>query len=569
MRRAFVSVALVVLVVHPGWSSVRATSMAGSQVTGPRGTVTGQPATSGTAVLRGTVVAADTGTPVRRAIVRATSSEPPDNAVATTDDQGRFEIRELLGGRYSISASKAGFVTLGYGQRRPSQGGTQVELAPGQLVEKLAIGLPRGGVITGRVVDDAGEPLAEARVQVLRSQFMPGGRRMLPAGGGDTTDDQGAFRIYGLMPGDYVVSATVRNDTGMMTMPNQRLTSGVEQGFAPTYYPGTPSLSDAERISVGVGQEVSGITFGMTPTRVARISGRVIGGTTGDSDGGFVMVMPDEGVGLGSMMPGGGMVQRDGTFVVNAVPPGRYTLRVQQRASDPDGLAGTVSVVVAGLDLENVVIALQKPGTLGGRIEFEGGPPAGISPGQIHGQPTPLEPMVRTFFFGPPRTNDDFTFSVRGATGPTLLRVFGAPGWYVKAVEAGGEDVTDTPLVLAAGVDVQGVRILLTQTSSSVSGVVRDDRGNAVLDATVVVFPADDTKWTFQSRFIKTARPDTAGRFELRGLPAHAGYRVIALQSLEGMQVFDPEFLSGVRDRAESLALGAGETKALDVRLRQ
>jgi len=569
MRRAFVSVAFVVLVVHPGWSSARATSQAGSQVTGPRGTVTGQPAASGTAVLRGTVVAADTGAPVRRALVRATSSEPPDNGVATTDDQGRFEIRELLGGRYSISASKAGFVTLGYGQRRPNQGGTQVELTPGQVVEKLTIGLPRGGVITGRVVDDAGEPLAEARVQVLRSQFMPGGRRMLPAGGSDTTDDQGAFRIYGLMPGDYVVSATVRNDTGMMTMPNQRLTSAVEQGFAPTYYPGTPSLGDAERISVGVGQEVSGITFGMTPTRVARISGRVIGGTAGNFDSGFVMVMPDDDVGMGYMMPGGGMVQHDGTFVVNAVPPGRYTLRVQQRGSDPDGLAGSVSVVVAGLDLDNVVIVLQKPGMLGGRIEFEGGPPADLSPGQVRVQLMSIDLMSRSFFTSLPRTNDDFTFSIRGASGPALLRVFGAPGWYVTSVEAGGEDVTDRPITFAAGVDVPGIRILLTQTASSVSGVVRDDRGNAVLDATVIVFPADDTKWTFQSRFIKTARPDTHGRFELRGLPAHAGYRVIALQSLEGMQVFDPEFLSGVRDRAESLALGAGETKALDVRLRQ
>ncbi len=567
MRRAVLTVALVVLVVL-GQSPLGSTPVAALQVTGPRGTVTGAPAPAGTAVLRGTVVASDTGTPVRRALVRAMSADPPDNAVAATDDQGRFEIRELVGGRYSLTASKAGFVTLGYGQRRPNEGGTQVELAPGQVVEKLAIGLPRGGVVTGRVVDDAGEPLAEARVQVLRSQFMPGGRRMLPAGGGDTTDDQGAFRIYGLMPGDYVVSATVRNDTGVMTMPNQRLMSGVEQGFAPTYYPGTPSLSDAQRISVGAGQEVSGITFGMTPTRVARISGRVIGGTAGNADGSFVMLMPDEAMGMGGMLPGS-MVQRDGTFVVNAVPPGRYTLRVQPRGSDPDGLAGSVSVVAAGLDLDNVVIALQKPGTLAGRIEFEGGPPAGLAAGEVHVRPMSLDPMSRSFFPIPPRTHDDFTFSIRGASGPTLIRVSGAPGWYVQSVEASGEDVTDTPITLAAGVDVQGVRILMTQTASSVSGVVRDDRGNAVLDATVIVFPADDTKWTFQSRFIKIARPDTAGRFELRGLPAYAGYRAIALQGLEGMQAYDPEFLSSVRDRAESLALAAGETKALDLRLRQ
>ncbi|MCC6989697.1 MAG: carboxypeptidase regulatory-like domain-containing protein [Acidobacteria bacterium] len=519
-------------------------------------------------MLRGTVVAADTGAPVRRAVVRVMAPEAQDNRVTHTDDQGRFEIRELAGGRYSINVSKSGYVTLNYGQRRPGERGTPVEIAPGQTLERLTVGLPRGGVIAGRVVDEMGEPLAEAQVQVLRSQFMPGGRRMLPAGRGDMTDDQGAFRIYGLAPGDYVVSASVRNTTGMMMMPNQRAAPDVEQGFAPTYFPGTPSLSDAERVSVGVGQEVTGVTFGMTPTRVSRISGRVVGGKPGDD--GFVMVMPEDGATTGGMGASGGMVRADGSFEVSGVPPGRYTLRVQPRGPDAEMLVGTVTLTVAGTDLSNVVIAMQKPGSVTGRIEFEGGPPAGIRPGQFRVQPVALDPIAsQSFLMGPPRTADDYTFVVRGASGPVLFRVGGAPGWYVKSVRYGGEDITDSPVVLAAGTDFPGVRILLTQTASSVSGVVRDDRGNAVVDATVVVFPADDTKWTFSSRFIRTGRPDTEGRFELKGLPANTGYRVIALQGMEDMQAYDPEFLSSVRDRAESLALADGEAKSLNVRLRQ
>ena len=568
MRRALVSVAVVLPVILLGWWPVVATPETGSQVTGPRGSATGQPVPAGTAVLRGTVVAADTGTPIRRAVVRVMAPEVSDNRVTHTDDQGRFEIRELVGGRYSVNASKSGFVALSYGQRRPGERGTPVEIATGQTLEKLTIGLPRGGVITGRVVDEMGEPLAEAQVHVLRSQFMPGGRRMLPTGRGDMTDDQGAFRIYGLAPGDYVVSASVRNTNGMMMMPNQRTAPDVEQGFAPTYFPGTPSLSDAERVSVGVGQEVSGVTFGMTPTRVSRISGRVVGGKPGDD--GFVMVMPEDATTMGGMGPGGGMVQPDGTFEVSGVPPGRYVLRVQPRGSDSDALVGTVTLTVAGTDLSNVVIAMQKPGTVTGRIEFEGGAPAGIPPGQFRVQPVAMDPIAsRSFLMGPPRTADDYTFTVRGASGPMLFRVGGAPGWYVKAVDYGGDNITDTPISLGPGTDMQGVLILLTQTTSSVSGAVRDDRGNAVVDATVVVFPTDDTKWTFSSRFVRTARPDTQGRFEVRGLPAHAGYRVIAVEGLEEMQAYDPEFLSSVRDRAESLALADGEAKSLDVRLRR
>ncbi|MEP7116391.1 MAG: carboxypeptidase-like regulatory domain-containing protein, partial [Acidobacteriota bacterium] len=171
----------------------------------------------GTAVLKGVVVAADTGAPIRRAQVRAVAAGF-DNRIATTDEQGRFELRDLAGGRYTLTASKGGFVSLQYGQRRPSERGTPVELAAGATLEKIVIGLPRGSVIAGRVVDEFGEPLTGAQVQVLRYVFTQGARRLVAAGTGNRTDDQGSFRVFGLAPGDYVVSATLREDR-----PGQRL----------------------------------------------------------------------------------------------------------------------------------------------------------------------------------------------------------------------------------------------------------------------------------------------------------------------------------------------------------
>lgn len=577
MGRVFPGRALLVPAVLVGCAAALAAQPASappaqpaSQVTGPRGTVMTPAAATGTAVLRGTVVAADTGTPVRRALVRAMSAEPPDNGVATTDEQGRFEIANLAGGRYSVSVSKAGFLSVNYGQRRPNERGTPVEVAPGATIEKLMVGLPRGGVITGRVTDETGEPLADARVQVLRSQYVPGGRRMLPIGRGDTTDDQGTFRIFGVVPGDYVVSAATRGEmfTAMgpggkpLAMPDDT------QGYAPTYYPGTPSAADAQRISVAAGQEVSGIAFGMVPTRVSRVSGRIVGGKAADIEESFISVMADDSAGGMTSAGGGTVVQRDGSFTVNGLAPGRYILRAQPRAIPDATLVGMTTVTVAGVDLDNVLIALQKPGEVTGRIEFEGGTPQGISPGQIRVQAMPTEPMTRSFMTAPPRTNDDLTFSIKGATGPTLFRTSAAPGWYLKAVELDGDDVTDTPVTLELGRDIHGVRIVLTQTASSVVGVVRDDRGNAVLDALVVIFPADETRWTTPSRFLRITRPGTDGAFTIRGLPASPQYRIIAVQGVEDMQAYDPEFLATIRDRADSLALAPGEAKTLDVKLR-
>jgi hypothetical protein len=90
-----------------------------------------------------------------------------------------------------------------------------------------------------------------------------------------------------------------------------------------------------------------------------------------------------------------------------------------------------------------------------------------------------------------------------------------------------------------------------------------------VLDTTVVIFPEDESRWTYQSRFIATARPDTTGRFTLSGLPASTAYRVVAVQGLESGQASDPDFLTRVRDVAEKVSLNEGEAKSLDLRLRQ
>jgi len=118
----------------------------------------------GTAVIRGQIMSADTGAPIRRAQVRISSPDARESRVAATDAQGRFEIKELPAGRYNITATKGGFVTGQFGQRRPGDPGTPVELVDGQTAEKVNFVLSRGGVISGRILDDGGEPVAGTQV---------------------------------------------------------------------------------------------------------------------------------------------------------------------------------------------------------------------------------------------------------------------------------------------------------------------------------------------------------------------------------------------------------------------
>ncbi|MGH9374278.1 MAG: MSCRAMM family protein, partial [Vicinamibacterales bacterium] len=214
---------------------------------------------TGTAVIRGRIVAADTGTPIRRAQVRAFSGELRDSRMASTDAQGRFEFRDLPGGRWELMANKAGFVGLRFGQRRPFESGRPIELGDGETMAKADFVLPRGAAITGRILDEFGDPVAGARVQAMRYRSMQGTRQLMPLGG-DNTDDTGAFRLYGLTPGDYYVTAMPQ--MGMFAEDSSDTT-----GYAPTYYPGTGNVSEAQRVTVAVAQELNNVTFALTPTR--------------------------------------------------------------------------------------------------------------------------------------------------------------------------------------------------------------------------------------------------------------------------------------------------------------
>src|SRR5215467_9032050 len=110
----------------------------------------------------GRVIAGDTGRPIKRARITANASELPGGRGALTDDRGGFELTGLPAGRYTVNVSKSGFVSLSYGQRRPLQAGTPLQLADGQQLRGVDFQLPRGSVIAGHVYDELGEPMPGA-----------------------------------------------------------------------------------------------------------------------------------------------------------------------------------------------------------------------------------------------------------------------------------------------------------------------------------------------------------------------------------------------------------------------
>jgi len=509
------------------------------------------------------VYASDSGQPLRRAQVRIISQgpplagQPPENRLVTTDATGRYEFANLRAGRYSLNAQKGSYVGLQWGQQRPNEPGKPLQILDAQTIEKVDFSLPRGGVITGVVVDEFGEPTADVMVSPERYRFIQGRRRLEPTGRFARTNDIGEYRLFGLPPGQYYIATRLQDF--------QIGDSDERSGYAPTYYPGTGSAADAQRVTVGVGQVITDINISLVVTATARVSGLVV-----DADGkpvhsGVVAVMQRSG---GSILGGmGGQIRPDGTFVVSNLAAGEYTLE----ANTGDGTErqwAKASITVAGEDVSGLRLAVVRPAVANGRIVSD----TGFS--QSTGKPVfrlmaeaahPDDQSDRVAGFG--SANDDSTFRLRVQPCTCVLRIGGAQnGWYLKTVKLNGSDVTDSGIDFRADQQIDGIEIAVTDHPSEISGAVTDDRGNPSTDYTVVVFSQDREKLGAGSRYSSIGRPDQNGRYRVRGLPA-GSYYAIALDSVDTEDVNDPDYLDQIRPRATSVSLNDGETKTLDLKL--
>jgi hypothetical protein len=513
---------------------------------------------AGTGTIRGRVVRADTGEPLRRVQVHIDEWSAKDQSGPSstmTDAQGRYELTQLPAGTYHLKATRGGFVEVEYGQRRPFERGRPLEMADGAVLEKIDFAMPLGGVVTGRVVDEMGEAVAQASVSVARRRYV-GGERQLVGQNGSATDDRGEFRIFGVPPGEYVLVARLETmDFG----------SRDRVRYVATYYPGTPVANEAQRVALAAGQEVSGIVIPLARASTATVRG-VVRAAGQTPVGPFTFITARE---IGGPRADGQMsmttAASDGSFNLAGLLPGTYVLEARSMSEKE---SASREVVIDGPDVAGISLTLSEGVTVRGRIVFDTEtPPEDLRPSQVFVGATLLDHQSGGMGTtgGPPVARDDWSFELRGLRGRGFIRA-GSPteDWQIKRVRREAVDVTDTPLDFSS--DIDNIEIQLTNRVTTVSGSVTTDRNAVALDATVILFADDDGKWGPHSRFIESTRPDQQGQFKIRGLPP-GKYVAIAVEYLEPGDERDPELLAGWRRQGTSLTLSEGEARTLDLKL--
>jgi Carboxypeptidase regulatory-like domain len=313
-------------------------------------------AQAGTAVLTGVVISNDTDArPIRRVSVSLNGGNLRASRTALTDDSGAFIFTGLPSGTYSANASKPAWLSSQYSEsgRGPV---TPIKLTEGQRLA-ITIRITRSAVISGTIRDPLGRPIANVRARVMRYVAM-NGQRVLQAtsGTGGSTDDRGMYRIYGLQPGDYVISAVpqpmpevrpvseeeirwAKSRLSTASMPGNPMTPGATVapppapaqtiGYAPVYFPGTTDPMGATTITLRAGDERSGVDIPLQYVPTAKIEGTLVG-----PDG-----RPTQNAQV-SLVPGGKLMGQsldlimsvvnisrptpDGKFAFTSVPPGQF-----------------------------------------------------------------------------------------------------------------------------------------------------------------------------------------------------------------------------------------------------
>jgi hypothetical protein len=415
MKRAFVSsLALSAMLMASLTAQVRP-GASGSPADTPQDTQ------KTTAIVLGRVVDATTGDPIPDAVVtltggRARGAGPgaargggagavaaglafaqrggaptPPNRQLTAGD-GRFVFHDLAAGSYALSATAPGYLAT---FNSPGGGGapTTITLAEGERRNDIKVRLSKPAVVSGTVVDEAGEPAVGVMVRAMRRSPV-GGKVRYSAGQLGRTDDRGMYRITSLPPGDYVIAipqsastvpaATINSalqgmaaGTGAgsafldlaMSQGLNTMGGGVRVGeyllasnsgtvpvltsdgklfvYQSLYYPLAPTPSQASIVKLGSGEDRAGVDFQLRLLPSARISGTVTG-PSGPTPNVNVRLLPaGEDVDTDADVANA-QSAADGSFAFLGVPAGRYVVRVVKppRQALPAGLGAMPMVAM-------------------------------------------------------------------------------------------------------------------------------------------------------------------------------------------------------------------------------
>jgi hypothetical protein len=520
-----------------------------------------------TCSVSGGVVKLAGSAPLKSARVELRSVEEQTHAYAATSDEGgRFTLKNLEPGRYRLTVTRTGFVDQEYGQRTSNDPGSILTLAPGQELKDLLFRLIPWAVIAGRIRNEDGDAMPWVQVTALRETYTDGKRKLSPTAQ-ETTNDLGEYRLFGLRPGRYFVSAAYsrRNqgleqsgdaeDDGMA--PAEESTA---QKYVPTYYPGTPDPAKAATISVKPGDEIPSVDILLQRVAAYKIRGRIynlIAHRTGKDIS--IMMLPRNTSVAGSIFNfQAAVLDKDGSFVLKDILPGSYTLSAFWFVEGKPYVAKQ-NIEVGNADVEGITLTIAPGITINGRVIWDGKP--SMEGDELSILPSPSEQGIE--FGDAARVAPNGAFTLKDISEDTYhLFVSGtSKDCYIKAIRYGLADALYDGFTVQRGTDAS-LEVTLSSRGARLQGTVSDADGLPLAGVWAVLVPEEAHR--SQVQMYKQTTTDQYGHFELRGIPP-GDYKLFSWEQVENGAWQDPEFLKPFEEKGNEVKLQEGDQKTVNL----
>lgn len=338
--------------------------------------------------LSGQVVTQEGGHPLKNTLValeQISGNYAKKKLSQRTGEDGKFCFTTIAAGQYSVSAGHIGYVWQWYGEEDAWSDPTFLTVEAGQKFEPILFRLIPGAVITGRIVNEDGDPLPGVLVKALfapelaESIFGKSGNNKSGSIPVQTamTNDLGEYRLAGLPPGKYLVNASfsgaMKSSAGSSLigawttmMQEEEDATGI---YVPSYYPGTPNLAEAAPIEVKAGDETTA-SLQLFHERTVTVSGVVLNEDGTPSPEAIFEFKAVGSSSLNSFIH----VEKDGHFTIKHVLPGSYIAEAESTTHLELTKVEKVRQIVE-VEQQDVNLRLLLKGgvTLSGTLRLEGG----------------------------------------------------------------------------------------------------------------------------------------------------------------------------------------------------
>jgi Carboxypeptidase regulatory-like domain len=460
------------------------------------------------AIVEGTILNAVTDEPVRKAGV--TLNAKKSYSVLSSND-GKFRFEGVDPSEYQLRVHRQGFLDA---DDEPS-----IEVSSGQQVKDFVVKLTPQGIIAGRVVDEDGDPLEDAEVDIERSLQL-NGRKVSLSSDSDRTNTEGYFFIGGLKAGLYRISATPQDS-------RRPLPSGPREDFVRT--------EDPLPIHLAPGAAIRDVEIRVRKSPVFRVRGHV---SNAKEYGHFILSGESQSYGA---------TFRDGAFAFESVAPGSYTLTVSPSfITRPDHTLARptlfchLPVTVSDHDIDGIALELAPGPNVDGNIKIDG---------DARFDKPPRIAVTGSLGFEWVTAKEDGTFGWTGLVPSEHPLIFMAPdGFYTKSIQFNHQPVTNSRIDLSSGAGGT-LEIVIAPNPATVSATITDGKNAKVALWNDAAFETSDADATGVAKFTHLAPGE---------------YRIAAWQKVDPEFLRVPEFRA--RFDAQKITLAEGSHVNVEVK---